>query len=126
MQEQTSVLGFFVGAQKSCKLVAKKYAFFWYILAGFDGVVFGCRYFRFTLGFDSTKVAGQTEAVVTRWGWLVPTAESYVLRPPSLFDKKEGEIFKEKKWCPGWKMNRIFWRGIFFKTPWKFEPEVWI
>jgi len=35
------------------------------------------------------EVAGQTEAVVTRWGWLVPTAESYVLRPPSLFDKKE-------------------------------------
>ena len=35
-------------------------------------------------------MAGQTEAVVTRWGWLVPTEESrYVLRPPSLFDKKE-------------------------------------
>lgn len=47
----------------------------------------------FGLGFDSTKVAGQTEAVVTRWGWLVPTAESYVLRPPSLFDKKEGGNF---------------------------------
>ena len=95
MQEQTSVLGFFVGAQRVASLLQKS-TLFWYILAGFDGglvavaVIFGH-------GFDSTKVAGQTEAVVTRWGWLVPTAESYVLRPPSLFDKKEGEIFEEKK-----------------------------
>lgn len=35
------------------------------------------------------EVAGQTEAVVTRWGWCVPTGENYVLQPPSLFDKKE-------------------------------------
>lgn len=61
-----------------------------------------------------TKVAGQTEAVVTRWGWLVPTAESYVLRPPSLFDKKEGE-FLRKKQMPRLKMNRIFFQA-FFKT----------
>lgn len=35
------------------------------------------------------QVAGQTEAVVTRWGWCVPTGENYVLQPPSLFDKKD-------------------------------------
>ncbi|CAK8988369.1 unnamed protein product, partial [Durusdinium trenchii] len=35
------------------------------------------------------EVAGQTEVVVTRWGWVVPTGQNYVLRPPSLFDKKE-------------------------------------
>lgn len=64
------------------------------------------------MGFDGglvdTKVAGQTEAVVTRWGWLVPTAESYVLRPPSLFDKKEGEIFEEKNHVQVEDESRIF------------------
>eukprot|EP00438_Fugacium_kawagutii_P009061 Skav225882 [mRNA] locus=scaffold2702:39687:49558:- [translate_table: standard] len=55
------------------------------------------------------EVAGQTEAVVTRWGWDVPTGESYVLQPPSLFDKKDrcregGDTQVEaiQAWSPCW------------------------
>ena len=102
MQEQTSVLGFFVGGTKSCKLVAKKVRFF---LVHFGG-------FRWRVGWHQGGWTNRSSC--NSMGLVGTNCRELCFASTQLIRQEGGGNFWGKKPCPGWRWIQDFLKRHFF------------